>query len=481
MITALTEYQQLTTGYAHQEQDYLRSRNMRHFALFWEMGTGKSKTVIDTAGHLYCRQEIDGVLLVSDKGAYLNMIPEFEKHLHPMVPRRIAYWSSQMGRQEEAEVSKLHRAQDNMLDILLLNVEALSSERARQFAARFILSHYCLMIVDEATSIKNPKAERTKVATHLGKSCEYRRIMTGTPVTQGPLDLYSMCDFLYSGLLGFTSFTAFRACYAQMIMMVMGTRTFPKITGYRRLDELTKSLEPFSSRRLKSECLDLPDKLYEVRHVELTHQQRQAYDDLKQTAVVQLLQGLLTSTSALTTVNKLQQICCGHVSLDDKTRVNIESNRVLELLRIIEEIGHKKVIIWCAFQRDVELIIEALEKLPMPHYPVTYYGKTKDADRLCAIDSFINDSNCLWFVGTAATGGKSLTLTVASHVIYYSNSYSLEDRLQSEDRAHRIGQGKNVTYIDLVARGTVDERVLKSLKMKEDLSHEILDKLRDLI
>lgn len=481
MITTPKIYRMRTQPFAHQEHWTNKSGLEKYFALWWDMGTGKSKVIIDTAGWLYCAQEIDGVVIFSDKGAYLTWETEVEKHLHPDVDYRIGHWSSQMNLQETRILQGLLSAQDNTLDFLLVNIESLSSDRAGQFVERFIRSHYCMMVVDESTSIKNIKSARTKEAIRLGRMCDYRRVLTGTPITQSPLDLYAQCEFLSTGLLGFRNFTAFRAHYAQMITMTMGTRSFPKIVGYRNLDQLTQSLLSFSSRILKSECLDLPEKLYEVRHVELSPEQRNAYDTLKSQALIQFDQGLLTSTSALTTINKLQQICCGHVAIDDRTRVDIPSNRVNVLLEILESLGDQKVIIWCAFQRDVELVYDAVCGRGDLGYAHHYYGKTTDKERAVALDDFLTDPSCHFFIGTAATGGKSLTLTVASYVIYYSNSYSLEDRLQSEDRPHRIGQTKNVTYIDLVTPGTVEERILKLLKHKQDLSHEVLDKFREII
>lgn len=487
MITKPLPYLYATDPFAHQDKETLEHRYDKYRALFWEMGCGKSKPIIDTAGALYAAQEIDGVILVSDKGAYLTWESEVPKHLGDLdggeLEYRIGHWSSSQSNKQVLILEQLTAAKPNVLDFICVNIEALSSDRCRQFVERFIRNHHCLMVVDESTSIKNMKADRTKAAIKLGRMCEYRRILTGTPITQSPLDLYAQCEFLNKGLLGFPTFTAFRAHYAQMITMTLGTRSFPKIVGYRNLEQLTESIKKFSSRLLKSECLDLPEKLYQVRHVELSDEQRRLYDQLKETAVLQLDQGLLTSTSALTTIGKLQQICCGHVAMNDGTRVDIASNRLPLLLEILESLGDAKVIIWCAYQRDVEQIYAALKALPLPNirYPVHYYGKTDDLSRRCAVESFTDDRKCGWFVGTAATGGKSLTLTVASYVIYYSNTYSLEDRLQSEDRAHRIGQDKNVTYIDLVATGTVEERILKSLRAKEDLSHQVLDRLRELL
>lgn len=481
MITTPEPYRNYTTPYEHQKLEFERSRSMSRYAGFWEMGTGKSKLIIDTVAWLWWTKEIDGVILVGDKGNYRNWYNEIAVHLHPDIKRRVAHYSSAPSRKEIQQVESLLIPQNDVLDFLLVNVEAYSGNNAAVLSTKFFNGHYVLMCVDEATSIKNHKAMRTKNIAALGRRADYRRVLTGTPITQGPLDLYAICDFLEKGILGFPNFTSFKCHYAiqQRINLGPNRPTFDKVVGYRNLSDLTASIEPFSSRITKDECLDLPEKIYQTYEVELTKEQHAAYQSLKQTAVVQLQQGLLSSTSVLTTLNKLQQICCGHVKLDDGSIVDLPTNRLDDLETILETIGNEhKVIIWCAFQRDVELVIERLKKIN--RRPVDYYGKTPESLRTTNLEAFISGP-ATDFVGTAATGGKGITLTCASYVIYYSNNYSLEDRLQSEDRAHRIGQRRNVTYIDMVTPGTVDEKVHDALKKKEDLAHQVLDRARELL
>lgn len=483
MITKILPFNYKTQPYTHQNRGFERSKEMKAFALFWEMGTGKSKPIIDTAAYLFLNKEIDGLVLVSDKGAYLNWeTDEVPKHMPDNVQYRIAHWSSAASTAEKKAVESLLVVVDDKLDILCVNIEALSSPRAQNFVAQFLKNHYAMMVIDEATSIKNPKADRTKAAINLGQLCEYRRIATGTPITQSPLDLFSMFQFLQPGCLGFTSFTAFRSYYATMVQFDTGRVKFMKVTGFRNLEVLKRSIEPFSSRILKSECLDLPDKVYETLYVEQTPEQQQAYKSLKSTAIVQLQQGLVTSTLALTTIGKLHQINCGHIKLDGGEIVELPNNRIPMLLDLLKKLGKEKVLIWCAFQKDVELIMKALEDPDMDAgYAVHYYGPTTTEERAEHLRLFHEDPNCLWFVGTQATGGKGLTLVEASYSIYYSNTYSLEDRLQSEDRNHRIGQHRKVTYFDFVCKGTVDVKILDSHKRKEDLAHQVLDNFEELL
>lgn len=465
--------------YAHQLRAFEETRELEFYALWWEMGTGKTKPIIDTATHLFLKGQIDGLLVVSDKGAYMNWIKtEVPKHMMPEITRRMGAWNSQAKKHEIDAANLLLKAVDNCLDIAVVNIESLSGGRGMDYARQFIRSHYTLMVIDESTSIKNVKAERTKVAIELGRMCDYRRILTGTPITQSPLDVFGQCEFLKQGLLGFKSFVAFRSMYARMVTVTMGPRCFNKIAGYQNLDLLTDSLKPFSSRLLKTDCLDLPPKVYETIEVEHHPVQAQMYRELKATAIVQLEQGLLTSTSALTTIVKLHQINCGHLRLDDGTEVDVPSCRVNVLLDLLERIG-TKTIIWCAFQRDVELILKALhDGSQAPYYAVHYFGKTDSDARTRAIEDFQNNERCRWFIGTPATGGKGITLTAAHHVIYYSNTYNLEHRLQSEDRPHRIGQKNTVTYIDLVVPATVDSKIVAALKKKEDIANDVLGNLR---
>ena len=487
MISALkTIFKHRLKPMDHQDKYFQLSRTMKYYGFFWEMGTGKSKPIIDTAAWLFLTGEIDGLIIISDKGCYMGWHDEeVHKHIPDGVPYRIAYWSSYMQKMDKMRLETIMTAKDDMLDVLCVNVEAFSSGAATAIVERFIKSHYCLMCVDEATSIKNHTSLRTKAIKRLGLLCDYRRVCTGTPITQSPLDLFAICDFLQPGVLGFKSFVGFRSHYAVMRVMTLGPRSFQKVVGYQRLDELTASIQPFSSRLLKSECLDLPDKIYETVYVERTPEQEKMYDGLKDTALLQLEQGLLTSTSAITTINKLHQINCGHVKLDDGTIVDIPSRRASDLMELLEKLGDEKVIIWCRFQRDVELVMDALyEKFGGDGlYPVHYYGKTPDSDRPVHLGKFKADPKCRWFVGTAATGGKGINglQCVSKYVAYYSSDFNLEDRLQSEDRSHRHGQRWPVTYFDLVVRNSVDTRILDALKKKEDLSYEVLDKLREIL
>lgn len=464
-----------TAPFDHQRDEFEKTRTWEYYALFWEMGTGKSKPIVDTMAYLYLTQEIDGVLIISDKGAYLNWErEEIPKHMPDCVSHKVAHWASVLRKAEQLDLEDVMIARDDRLDILCMNVEALSTGRALTAAKAFLQNHWSMLVVDESTSIKSPDAKRTRNVTDLTSLAQYRRILTGTPITQDPMDLYSQCHFLKPGLLGYTNFFSFRAHYAEMRQVVLGNRTFRQITGFKNLGELTTRLTTFSSRYMKDQCLDLPEKLYEILHVDMSPEQRQVYDQVKNEAMALLEQGLLTVTNALSSVEKLHQICCGHVKLDDGTTVNLPNERLVTLEQLLQTLG-RKAIIWCVYQRDIENVLSMIREKFRDIYAVDYYGKTSTDARLYALDKFAHDPDCRFFVGSPGAGGKGLTLVSAHYVVYYSCGWRLEHRLQSEDRAHRIGQINSVTYVDMVCPGTVDEKIIRALRQKQDIAREVLN------
>jgi len=332
-----------------------------------------------------------------------------------------------------------------------------------------------IMVVDESTTIKNRKATRTKNIMMLAKEAKYRRILTGSPVTKSPMDLYSQCAVLSSNALGFNSYYAFQNRYALVQKRKMGTRAFQEIVGYRRLDELNLKLDRFSNRILKEQCLDLPDKMYMRRDVALTDEQKRVYIQMKKLALAKLENGeLATTASVLTQIMRLQQICCGFLQPDDGEIQSLDNNRLKELLEITDEL-QGKAIIWASYTHDIQQIADALRDRFGPEAVATYYGATAQDERQEIVERFQDKLNPLrFFVGQPRTGGYGITLTAANTVVYYSNSYDLEIRLQSEDRAHRIGQNNKVTYIDLVSPDTIDEKILKALRGKIDLAGKVL-------
>ena len=476
----MPRFENVMKPFSHQAEAFNLSKDSSEFGLFMEQGTGKTKVVLDTAQHLFLKQEIDGLLVIAPKGGYMNWVnEEIPAHLPSWFPVRVAWWNANATQKESKKAMELMQAEHDCLDIMVMNVEGLATERAFNFAEQFIQSHYCMMVIDESTYIKSPKAQRTKASWKLGVQCDYRRILSGTPISQGPLDLFAQCEFLKKGLLGFSSYLDFKSHYAQIEVITFGNRRFEKIKKYLNQDELRDSIKKFTYRKLKTECLDLPEKLFQTHYVEHTPEQAAYYEKMRTESLIQFSdRDMVSSTSVLTTIVKLHQINCGHVKLDEGVTIDIPNNRIPELLSILENITDK-VIIWCHFRRDVELVTKALNEEYGPGTAVDYYGATDDDDRVTNLSKFRTSAR--FFVSTAATGGRALTLVEAPYAIYYSYDYNLERWLQSQDRNHRIGQTKNVTYITMVTKKTVDEKISKALREKKNLADEILDNWRLLL
>jgi len=285
-------------------------------------------------------------------------------------------------------------------------------------------------------------------------------------VTNNPLDLFSQAWFLNPHLLGFTSFYTFRAKYAEMVKITAGNRAFTKVKGFKNLDELTRSIQSWSSRRTKLECLDLPEKIYQYYEVELTDDQKKHYKSLREKAMAELEGQLVSAPIVLTKLLRLHQLVCGHLTTDDGTVIPVDNNRMKALMEVLDE-ASGKVIIWATYRADIKDIAAALQEEYGKHAAVSYFGDTTGEDRQEAVRKFQTDPECRYFVGNPQTGGFGITLTAATNVVYYSNSYNLEHRLQSEDRAHRIGQKHAVTYVDLICRKSVDEKIVKALREKK--------------
>jgi SNF2 family DNA or RNA helicase len=438
-----------------------------------EMGTGKTKVLIDNMSMLYDKGKIDGALIIAPKGVVKTWYEqELPTHLPNHIENVSVLWQANITKKQQEKLETLFEI-ETALHILVMNVEAFSTDKGVKFASKFLNSHKVLMAIDESTTIKTPTAKRTKNIIGLGKYSKYRRIMTGSPVTKNPLDLYTQCEFLDPYLLDFTSYYAFRNRYAEMKTMHLRGRSIQVVDEFKNLGELSETLHGFSYRVLKEDCLDLPPKNFIKRHIVLTKEQRKIYDQMKKSAMA-VLNGKVTSTmTVLTQLMRLHQITCGHFTADDGSTQLIPSNRITELMNALEEI-EGKAIIWANYQKDITSIMESIANVYGPGSVVDYYGLTPQEERQDNIRKFQNDSKCRFLVGTPQTGGYGITLTQANTVIYYSNGYDLEKRLQSEDRAHRIGQKKNVTYVDLICEDTIDEKIVKALRDKINIASEVL-------
>ena len=472
----IKNYKFKTKPYDHQKLALEKSWAEKTYALFMEMGTGKSKVLVDNIAILYDTAAIRGALIVAPKGVYKNWYDiEIPVHLPDHVKHSKVLWEPTSSKKKQLELDTLFDGKPE-LKILIMNVEAFSTPKGLQFAKKYLslFNGRALFGIDESTTIKNPTAKRTKSILQLGNLVTYRRILTGSPVTKSPLDLYTQCMFLDKKHLGLDSYYSYRARYAHMVKRNFGGRQVQIIDSYRRLDELAGKLDHFSYRVLKEDCLDLPPKVFTTRIVELSTEQKEQYVMMKQAAIAEHKGKLMSSATALTTLLRLHQITCGTFKADDGTVTPIKNNRITALMDCLAEI-EGKAIIWATYREDLKNIVTALKKAYGEASTVEYHGGVDATLRQDNIAQFQDVKGpTRFFVGNAQTGGYGITLTAANTVIYYSNNYDLEKRLQSEDRAHRIGQTGSVTYVDLVAEKTIDERIIKSLKDKVNIANEIM-------
>jgi len=480
----IDHYKYKTKPYEHQKTALKKSWAAESYGLFMEMGTGKSKVLVDNIAMLYDRGAIRGALIVAPKGVYKNWDQiEFPVHMPEHVEYTKVLWEANLTKKKQFELDTLFDGKDN-LKILIMNVEAFSTEKGLDFAHSFlnIFLGRALIGIDESTTIKNPTAKRTKNILKIGNLAKYRRILTGSPVTKSPLDLYSQCEFLDPFHLGHSSYYSFRARYAHMLDRNFGGRRVQIVGSYRRLDELALKLEKFSYRVLKEDCLDLPEKVFTKRSIELTPEQKKVYDQMKQMALAMLDGKVMSTVNVMTQLMRLHQVTCGHFKADDGTITHLKNNRLDELISLLDEV-EGKVIIWANYVEDIKRIVETLKKTYGDDSTVEYHGSVDSTLRQDNIALFQEkNSPTRYFVGNAQTGGYGITLTAANTVVYYSNNYDLEKRLQSEDRAHRIGQTGSVTYVDLIAEGTIDEKIVKSLRSKINIANEIMgEDLKDWI
>ena len=466
-------YKFKTPPYKHQLRALEKSWEKSYFAYFMEMGTGKAKVLLDNIAMLYDQGKVNGALIVAPKGVIGTWYDqEIPTHLPDHIEKKIVLWQANITKGQSRKLGTLFKTGEE-LHVLIMNVEAFSTQKGVDFAAKFLSCHNSMMAIDESTTIKNPDAKRTKNICKLAPYAKYRRILTGSPVTKSPLDLYKQCDFLESELLGHTSYYTFRTRYAVMKTANFGGRSVQIVSGYRNLEELAGKLKPFSFRVLKDDCLDLPPKTFMKRMVKLTADQEKVYKQMKHLALAEMEGKQMSTATVLTQLMRLHQITCGHFTADDGTIKDIKNNRLDELLDVLEEVEGKAVI-WAHYQHDVESIIERIRKEYGFDSAVDYYGLTPPSERQQNIDKFQNSDKCRFFVGTTQTGGYGITLTAASTMIYYSNGYDLEKRQQSEARIDRIGQKFPMTYIDIMAEDTVDERIVKALRKKVNIATKIM-------
>ena len=478
----IKNYKFKTKPFDHQMDALLDSWDKENFAYFMEMGTGKSKVLLDNAAVLYDRGLINGLLLIAPKGVYKNWFDsEIPIHLPDHIEKKVVLWKTSDKSKKQKELLNTLFKTGTDFHILLMNVESFSAGDGAEFAAKFLSCHKAMIAIDESTTIKTPTSNRTRNIVELRHHAKYRRILTGSPVTKSPLDLFSQCAFLDPWLLGHDSFWTFKSRYSITKKIEVQGRRVEIVVGYQNLGELSDRIKPFSKRILKEDCLDLPEKTFVKHYVELTKEQQKVYNQMKQEAIAFLDGKMQSSATVMTQLMRLHQITCGHFTADDGTIKDLPCSRLTELMNVLENI-EGKTIIWSHYTHDVRRIIKAIKKVYGEDSVVDYYGATDTDARSANIKKFQTDDKCRFFVGTTHTGGYGITLTAGSNMVYFSNGYDLEKRQQSEARIDRIGQTKKMTYIDIMAQDTIDERIVKALRTKVNIANAIMDEdLKDWI
>lgn len=441
------------------------------FAFYMDMGTGKTKTSLDLYSAYYVDGKVDRVLIVTKFSTRKNWEREIGIHC-PVETDTLILDTSKAKAFEE-----WNTAVDGRLKFLIVGTESLAAGNAVHLAERFVnCSTRVGMIVDEAHMIKNHSAVRSKNCVKLGLSASYKTIMTGTPVANGPMDVFMQFEFLDPNIIGIGDFYSFRNRYA-----IMGGYEDKQVVGYQNMGELIELISPFVYQVRKSEVLtELPPKVYEVREVQMTDEQKRLYKDIAKRDKATSGDRGITVKTVLERMLRLQEIAGGVITYErnpdlfnpekfDRCRIPGSNPKVDELLSIVDE-NPVSTIVWCRFIEEIRMVTEALRKQYGPDSVVEIHGGISEQQRDYNVQNLFQTGKARFLVGNAATGGVGLNMTKAELVVYYSNSFSFTDREQSEDRAHRIGQSRSVTYIDIVAEGTVDVVVVKALKEKKDVS-----------
>jgi hypothetical protein len=460
------------------------------FAYLCDMGTGKSKIVLDEWGEMATNGGCKDMLVVAPAGSYRNwyidkdqknpeLWSELRKHVDPEMFERMLFagWRSGGGGKSLKEQLKylLATKDPKRPRALFVNVEALSTvDAAQELCREFVDQRGAHLIIDESTIIKSHKAERTKICWELGDAALSKRILSGLWTPKGPLDLFSQCYFLDPRILGQTNFFAFQRKYAQMVRQDFGGRKFWQVVGYQNLEELQKRVAPYSYRVLKSDCLDLEPKNYTSVEVDLTPEQKRMISEIKLFGHASIgdTGRFVTTDMIIKQIARITQIGCGYV-VDDEEHVihEIPENRTETLLGVL--LNHRgKAVVWVPWRHAHAKVVKALKMSFGPKSVAEFHGGNRK-DRHLEEQRFLTDPQCRFMVATQGAGMRGNTWVVANLVVYYANNYDLEQRDQSEDRAHRKGQTERVTYVDLISPGTNDENIVKNLRKKISLSSMI--------
>ncbi len=472
------EYPFKTTPRGYQKKALHFSWMKEAFAYYMDMGTGKTKTAIDLYSAYFMGGHVDRLLVTTKFSTRMNWSREFD--IHCPIPYEVMILDTTKGK----AFDEFNTTNNGVLKILIVGTESLAAGSAALYADKFVnLSSRCGMIIDEAHMIKTHNAVRSKNAVKIGKGAKYKLIMTGTPIANAPMDLFMQFEFLDTHIIGTGDYYSFRNRYA-----VMGGFEGKQVIGYQNMEELIEIVSPYVYQVRKSEVLtELPPKVYEVRELQFNEEQGKLYKELAKKNRAVLGDRGLTVNTVLERMLRLQEVCGGIITFErnpdvynkskyEHDRIPGKNPKIEELLSITEE-NEVSTIVWCRFIEEIHMVSKALRDKYGQDQVVEIYGAISEEDRDQNVQELFQKKKARFLVGNASTGGTGLNMTAAELVVYYSNSFNYVERDQSEDRAHRIGQTKSVTYIDLVMERSVDALVLKALKDKKNVSEFVRDSI----
>lgn len=485
-----------TDPYDHQMLEFESHAESKARAKLWTMRTGKTKAAIDKACHLYRRGLIDGVLIFAPNGVHANWLEvEFPIHTWPGVTTAGITWRSsiagakggnQLGKaaraawaiEQEAFWKRLSQFRTNpALMLLAMNSESMTRPDCRRVVSRFLKHRRVYVIFDESDDFGTPGSKRTKWARALAKRCPYREIDSGTAIDTSPLQAWSQFELLEHGALGFDTYALFKDRYAVVEKQRgKGGRSYPKVTGYQNTDELRERMAKWGSVVLRDEC-NMPRLIENVEPIVPTPEMREAYNALVDDFVIDLDAGRVNVGERAPRFQKLQQVFSGFL-IDEAKRVHIIPGGNPRLDMIARDVYRApgKVIVWCNFQKDMDLVEARLRA--EGHEVATYHGRTKD--KPAELARFKTDPKCKALIAHAKSGGRGIDLSVASRIIWYSHTFSARLRRQAMDRASKLG-GRNIRVTDYEAPGP-DKYIRKVIDSRIDIADSIAGAgLRDLL
>ena len=483
-------YEYKTIPYNHQKQGFILGRDRKNFAYLWEQGTGKTKVCLDTFAYQWDQNHVDVLIVIAPNGVHSNwIINEVPIHLPDRIKAQTFTYSTHMSKAQLLALDKfcLEPQKTRPCAIVAFNVDGFTSSRAKELYESLLKHHRCMVVEDESNDIQNPGAMRTQYLIKTSRAALYKRICNGTPITKGAENLYAQFKFLDPLILGYDSFTTFKAQYCWIKALdrsVDGRERGEMIVGYKNIAELANVVDGHSHRVLKKDCLDLPEKVYKKHFFEMTSMQALAYETVRKSALLELQEVFgdehgrkLALEIALTRLIRLQQIVCGWVPFSKgEAPVQLAGGnpRMSALLTLLAHVD-EKAIIWVNAPNsvvDISFIAANLQKEKLGKF-VQYHGGIGDDDRNKAIYDFQHDKSIKWFLASKAAY-RGLTLTAADQAFYYTNNFDLGVRLQSEDRNHRIGSEihESITYTDIYTNG-IDKKIVNSLRNKKSIADQV--------